>query len=603
MINVSQMQVIPGNPERNLAKILEDIREAKRRKVDLIIFPEMAVSGYLLGDEWENESFVRECYEMNREIIEATKWGISAIWWNVLVDNGRVNEDWRLRKYNSAFVASNGKLVSNWVFSWYTIKSLMPKYREFDDERHFYSLLKYADENKSNGEDFIAPFELVIDWVKRKVGIIICEDMWDSDYNFKPVEILKSKWADLIINLSASPFGIGKQAKRDSILSEKSEWIDFVYANNVWLQNNWKTIFSFDGASVIYKDWVKVAQAKWFQESLLDSNSGINNWEAEIEKVFSSLIYGIREFLASINQKKVVIWLSWWIDSAVVAALLVLAIGRKNVVAVNMPSKFNSSTTKNIAEKLATKLGIEYLVAPIQESVDYTKTQIEEVLWKPISDLAYENIQARDRGGRLLAGISASLGAVFTNNGNKTEIALGYATLYWDVNGSFCPIWDLYKSQAYELARYINYKYDNIIPTEAIDVVPSAELSYNQAVDEGKWDPFNYEFTDKILYQFIEARKDIEFIMEKFISWELEEILWLKWAIIWDYFENVVEFINDVERLYKSFKLNFFKRVQAPPILAVSKRAFGFDLREAQNWVYFTRKYRELKNKILQINQ
>jgi len=600
MIKISQMQVIPGNPEKNLAKIVEDIKEAQRQKVSLIIFPEMAVPGYLLGDEWENESFVRECDAMNSEIVEATRWGISAIWGNVLVDNSRVNEDGRLRKYNAAFVASNWERVSNGIFDWHTIKSLMPKYREFDDERHFYSLIKYAQENFSKPEEFLEPFELVIDWVKRKVGLIICEDMWDEDYILKPTDILKSKWADLIVNLSASPFGIGKQAKRDSILAEKSKWIDYIYANNVGVQNNWKTVFSFDGASVIYKDGAKVAQAKGFNEVWLDSESGINNWEAEIEKVFNSLIYSIREFLASINQKKVVIGLSGWIDSAVVAVLLVLAIGRENVVAVNMPSRFNTNTTKNIAKDLAERLGIEYIVAPIQESVDYTKWQIEEVIWKPIADLVYENIQARDRWSRLLAGIAASLGAVFTNNGNKTEIALGYATLYWDVNGSVCPIWDLYKSQVYELARYINANYDNIIPEEAINVMPSAELNDNQNVEEGKWDPFNYEYTDKILYQFIEARKDPEFILEKFQSSELEWILWLKWAIIWDYFENIVQFISDLERLYKGFKLNFFKRVQAPPILAVSKRAFGFDLREAQNWVYFTRKYREFKEQLLQ---
>lgn len=190
--------------------------------------------------------------------------------------------------------------------------------------------------------------------------------------------------------------------------------------------------------------------------------------------------------MESVGKKKLVIGLSGGLDSAVVATLAAISLGKENVIAVNMPSRFNSETTKGLAAELAANLGIRHLSVPIEANVGATKAQMENVLGMPLEGLNLENAQARDRGGRILPAIASMLDAVFTNNGNKTETALGYATLYGDVNGAFAPIADLYKTQVFELARYLNARYGNPIPQGIVDLPPSAELSDAQNVDEGK---------------------------------------------------------------------------------------------------------------------
>ncbi|MDD4151862.1 MAG: NAD(+) synthase [Candidatus Gracilibacteria bacterium] len=594
-INIAQIQVFPGNPEKNLKNI---IREIKKSDSDLIIFPEMAVPGYFLGDEWENESFVRECHDMNKEIIESTKDHSSAIWGNILLDENKINANGSFRKYNAAFLAQNGEKKSNGVFDGYTIKSLLPNYKQFDDERYFYSLQKLAIDEGKNLKDYLKPFEIVLNGVKRKVGIVICEDMWDENYQIKPIEILKENGSDIIVNISASPFAINKQFVREKILKDKSKNIDLIYANNVGIQNTGKNIFVFDGESAIFQNGEKKSGSYFLENKIFGENGkNLENKEKQ-EKISQTLVYGIKEFLSSIKQKKVVIGLSGGLDSAIVATLLVQAIGRENVIAVNMPSKFNSNITKNIARNLASDLGIKYIEFPIQNSVDITKLEIEKIIGKEISSLNYENIQSRDRGARVLAGIASAQNAVFTCNGNKTEMALGYATLYGDIAGAFAPIGDLYKNQVYELARYLDEKMGGIL-SPVIDIIPSAELSEKQNIEEGKGDPFNYKFTDKILYKLIEDRKDLDDILSWFMDGILEEKLNLKGKIVGDYFASNFDFVENLEKIYKLFKINFFKRIQSPPIISLSKRAFGTDFRESQNPIYFTRNYRDLKDKII----
>lgn len=207
---------------------------------------------------------------MNQLIIDATKdSAMTVIWGNILTDSTRVNEDGRIRKYNAAFVARNGKLVPNGAGAKSVIKTLMPNYREFDDKRHFTSLKDLAFEDGANLatiEKYFQPFEILIDGVKRQVGVIICEDMWDDDYPIKPIEMLHKNGADMIVNISASPFGIGKQGKRDRLLARQSKGIDLVYANHVGAQNNSKNLYIFDGASPVYRDGTKIYQAPSFQE-------------------------------------------------------------------------------------------------------------------------------------------------------------------------------------------------------------------------------------------------------------------------------------------------------------------------------------------------
>lgn len=213
---------------------------------------------------------------MNQEIIEATRnSAMIVIWGNILTDPSKVNEDGRIRKYNAAFVAKNGVLVPNEALgnNVFAIKTNMPKYRYFDDERHFTSLKDLAFEEGADIntiDRYYRVIDMTINGVRRKVGVIICEDMWDDDYPIKPVQILKKKGVDMIINLSASPFGIGKSGKRDRLLARQSKSIDLVYTNRVGAENNSKNEYVYDGASVVFRDGKKIFQAPSFQEGVFE---------------------------------------------------------------------------------------------------------------------------------------------------------------------------------------------------------------------------------------------------------------------------------------------------------------------------------------------
>jgi NAD+ synthase (glutamine-hydrolysing) len=297
----------------------------------------------------------------------------------------------------------------------------------------------------------------------------------------------------------------------------------------------------------------------------------------------------------------VVIGLSGWIDSWVVASLLTLAIWKENVIAINMPSKFNWNTTKNLAKQLAENLGIEYKIYPIQDEVDIKINKLEKITWEKPSDFEIENIQARLRW-QILADISPRYKAIFTSNWNKDELSTGYATLYWDTSWAISIIWDLHKSEVFELAKFINKKYSKeIIPVEMIEMKPSAELSDWQNIDNAWGDPFDYEFLGKLKKAYIERNLTPEDILKKFKDWILEEKLGLDKNIM-EYFESKQDFIEEIEKLWKLKHNNFFKRIQYPPIITLTSSAFWTNYRESQNWVYFWKNYEQLKKEILENN-
>ncbi|HEX3007208.1 MAG TPA: NAD(+) synthase, partial [Bacteroidales bacterium] len=327
------------------------------------------------------------------------------------------------------------------------------------------------------------------------------------------------------------------------------------------------------------------------------------------EELYAGLIYGIGKFFESFPNRKVVIGLSGGIDSALSATLLAKALRPENVYAINMPSQFNSATTKGAARTLAENLGIHYTSISIQASYENTIREIESAVFTrldgsnavtsiKLAPLNKENIQARDRGSRVLAGVASALGAVFVNNGNKTETAFGYATLYGDVNGALAPIADLYKMEVYDLARFINEQKE-VIPATIFNIPASAELSDDQNVDEGKGDPIFYPYHDKLVKAFVEFRLDPEEILQYYVDGTLGTTIRCEQQLIDGYFKDAASFIADLEHKWRLFKISYFKRIQAPPIIAVSKRAFGFDLRESQNGYYFTRGYLQLKEKVL----
>lgn len=622
----SQIEVEPGHPDLNFSKMLQAINEAKANNADIIIFPEMVIPGYLLGDTWEQTSYLKDCLSYGEDIIAQSN-DICIIFGNIAVDWQKKNTDGRVRKYNALYAAYQGKLIqpekSPYPFS---IKTLFPNYREFDDSRYFYSLQSLADELNTSVDDLLSPMKLNIKGQELNLGCILCEDGWSDDYNFSPIDILcKNYKLDMLINISASPYTFGKNNKRHRVFSKqaKDNQVPLIYVNNIGIQNNGKTIYTFDGSSTVYDkngNIIACCPAYSGKNNYINLNSNEDYTPLpipqndDISNIYQALSYGIKKFLKDIHMKKVVIGISGGIDSAVASALYVNIIGKDNVTLINMPSKFNSETTKGLSSQLAHNLGCQYAIVPIQEVVDFTVNQFEHtdvvdlttqnINHLTISSFVKENIQARDRSARILAGMSAAIGGGFTCNANKAETTVGYSTLYGDQSGFLAALADLWKHQVYDLARYLNkevYKRE-VIPQGIIDIVPSAELSAEQDVDAGKGDPIKYPYHDYLFRSFVESWQKVT--PEDILTWysenTLEEHIGCEKGLVAKYFSTAKEFIADLERWWNLFTgMAIAKRIQAPPILAISRRAYGFDHRESQNGAYYTRAYKQLKAKLL----
>jgi len=625
---LAQIDIVAGRPDLNFQTMLDAIDQAKQSRVDLIVFPEMAIPGYFLGDLWEQPAFLRDC-EYFGERIKGASSGICIAFGNVAVDWTKKGNDGRARKYNAIFVAQNGEFCGGENFPYpFRIKTLQPNYREFDDSRHFFSAKKLAQEIGQSIESLLTPVAVSINNEQLSLGCILCEDGWDEDYSVKPTRIIHSNGGiDLVINSSSSPFTLGKDNKRNRVFSRQAKQLNapVVYVNNVGIQNIGKTVYSFDGSSTVYgPNGSIIAQCTPFLETLhtidlpLRSSSNFSplepNSDDSIPSIYSALHYTGKKFLDDIGIKKIVIGASGGIDSAVSAALYCQILGPENVLLVNMPSRYNSDTTKGLAASLAKNLGCLYAIATIQASTDLTLAQLQdseviniasgETIRISVPAIVAENIQARDRSARVLAAFASALGGGFTCNANKTEITVGYATLYGDLAGIMAILADLWKYQVYELGQYINqHIYDReVIPKDIFTIVPSAELSEHQNVDEGKGDPLHYPYHDYLFKAFMEWWEPAS--PEEILIWyrnnELETRLGCEAGLTKSLFADAKAFIEDLERWWKQFKgIAIAKRIQAPPVVAISRRAYGFDYREAQNSVYFTQEYERLKKEML----
>lgn len=627
-IALGQIEVTAGRPDINTAAMLQMMNAARQQGADLIIFPEMSVPGYLLGDTWEQSAFLRDCECYAQQIVNSTADGIIAMFGSIAVDWNKRNNDGRVRKYNAFFTAQDGKLLGGENYPYpFRIKTLLPNYREFDDTRHFFSTQQLAVELGVSAAELLRPVQVRTPDGPLSVGCILCEDGWSDDYAVKPAELLAAHHPlDLLVNISSSPFTLVKNNKRNRVFSQQARKLSVpvIYVNNVGIQNNGKTVYTFDGCSTVYNGaGAVITYCPAFTASMpvidLDTADGGISCPAVtvpddsgMDTVCQAVCYGTAAFLRSVGLERVVIGLSGGIDSSLAAALYTHILPPEQVLLVNMPSQYNSSTTKDLAATLASRLGCPYTMIPIQEAVDLTARQIHQAELKAIGQTSHltlspfmlENVQARDRSSRILAALAAAFGGGFTCNANKSELTAGYATLYGDQSGFLAALADLWKHQVYGLAQYFNEQvyHDEIIPRGIFTLTPSAELSPDQAVDEGKGDPIIYPYHDYLFRAFVERwdRATPEDLLTWYLAGTLESEIGCQPGLPQRLFPGPAEFVADLERWWKLYTgMAVAKRIQAPPVLAVSRRVFGFDHREAQNGPYFTAKYLELKKQLL----
>ena len=534
-IAICQLNSIIGNLDYNKNKILDFYTKGQDTGADLVICPELSLVGYPPRDLVEKSEFRLAVKEKIQEIAKNTN--------NVGLIFGAITEDDDLigtNIHNSAILCADGevKFIQN--------KSLIPNYDVFDEMRYY---------EPANGTD-------IIEFKGEKLGISVCEDIWnDEDYWYKrrysvdPIKILIEKGATVLINISASPYSYGKREQRREMLSLlcKHDKVPLTYVCCVGAQ----TDLIFDGASMCFNGkggLVKVGKSFGEDFFIFDThNSKSLNILTEgsfEQEVLDSLIYGVKEYCSKLNFKKAVIGLSGGIDSTLVTYIAVQALGQENVHVVLMPSKYSSKGSITDSEKLINKLNISQSKVSIQPAVYNFLENLSPVFANKIDGITEENLQARIRGVYLMA-FSNNDNYLLLSTGNKSEIAVGYCTLYGDMNGGLAVLADIYKTDVYRIANYIN-RDEEIIPIEIINKKASAELKPNQT-DQDTLPP--YELLDNILRMYLEENKEIN---------EITSVIGDK------------EIVN---RILKLIDINEFKRNQAPPALKVSRKAFGYGRR------------------------
>jgi len=640
------MPVVPGRPEINAGYIIKEIGSASKRGIDIIVFPELCISGYLIADKFEDAYFIEDVQHFNRKIVKAVPNNLVAIFGSIIVSPGK-GEDGRQKMHNAAIIAQGGKPFNSVQGKQlgYVVKTLQPHYRYFDDDKHLFSARKMAEELaelyiKTQGKEGTRPVRslarakgaspqdlgeatsygikncsvhdlLKIYELKTSIGIVpvgigVCEDLWKDDYALNPAGILAEKGAKLLIAISASPWGWQKNRKRHQIIKKLISEIKvpIVYVNNTGCQNNGDNIINFDGASTVYDEGGNIVHEveSYFsgtKDIILDS--ALKPIPEIPQNDTRELYLGIRTATKSMldlipeKNKRVIIGLSGGVDSATMAGLMVDILGPDKVHLINMPYEYSDPSVQNIAKKIASSLGTTLEIKPIKEIVEAIcqRTGVEK------GTLAHQNIQARSRM-EILAAETQKLGGVFTCNANKTEIAFGYGTLDGDMRGWLIPFGDLVKREVRQLAQYLNTEVfkKEIIPQKCIDQIPSAELENNQK------DPFDYGYPTKRGYHdewvraVTEFRWNPEKFLEMYIDGHLEGELKLESGTLKRLFPTPKDFIEDLERGWQMFNNSFFKRVQAPPIIIVSRRAFGRDLEESMLSPHYTQKYLELKKSV-----
>ncbi len=512
---LAQINAVVGDLDGNRERILAALGEARGQSAEIVVFPELAVTGYPPEDLLLRPAFVRAAEESTRSIAAATT-GVIAL----------VGTPWRFDDglANACAVCGGGEVLTLYR------KRLLPNYGVFDEERYF--------------EPGVEP--VVFGYSGCNIGLTICEDIWEPG----PAADLAAAGAQLLVNLSASPFHAGKAESREAMLAERARASGFplAFCNLVGGQDE----LLFDGHSVVLDaDGEVVARAAGFEEQLLVVDLGDRGeatpFDSELEQMRKALVLALRDYVGKNGFGDVVLGLSGGIDSALVAALAVDALGPERVHCVSMPSRFSSEETQTDAQRLAESLGCDFRELPIEPMVAAFHASAIGT-----TGLAAENLQARVRGMTLMS-LSNEHGWLVLATGNKSELSVGYSTLYGDLAGGFALIKDVYKTDVFRLARYLNERAGReLIPASIIERPPSAELRADQR-DQDSLPP--YDELDPVLEAYVELDRSREELLAEGHAPETVE--------------RALALIDRAE----------YKRRQAPPGVKLRPKAFGRDRR------------------------
>ncbi|MCE5334349.1 MAG: NAD+ synthase [Desulfobacteraceae bacterium] len=527
---MAQIDPLIGDFNGNVRKMCDIISQSRQREADLVVFPELALIGYPPRDLLEDRGFVAESIRYWDRIREAST-GIGVIFGAVSFNEGSGKP-----YHNTAVFFEDGKLLAT------ARKMLLPSYDVFDEERYF-----------EPGKGAV--------WVNfrgKRIGLTICEDVWNVAgylprplYHFDPVSQLWNACVDMLVNISASPFHLGKAEWTSQLLKQHAivSGTPVVYVNQVGGNDE----LIFQGHSMILnKSGDLLASGKNFEEDLIffDLEKDATELHArELDpamEVIEALTLGVRDYAFKSGFRQAVLGLSGGVDSALTASLAVRALGAENVLGVGMPGPYNAPESLADARELASRLGIEFEVVPIGEMFQAALKSLNPAFKNRPPDSAEENLQARLRGMTLMA-LSNKFGRLLLNTGNKSEVAVGYCTLYGDMNGGLAVLGDVPKTMVYELSRRLNEQH-GWIPENTLTRAPSAELRPDQT-DQDSLPP--YDVLDSILAAFVEQRLPAQ-------------------AIVGMGFDPEV-----VRSVVHRIRVNEYKRWQAPPILRVTTKAFG----------------------------